>query len=86
MPQPITGPVTLTIDASGLKKSANVITFEVVLHFNEGIFQPVIFPESVTWLNCKVPSLSRNGTWSKLLVFRSFDDGQHWVGSMEGGW
>lgn len=83
---PITEAVAVTIDASGLKKTANVVTFELVLLFNDGIYQTVAFPDSVTWLNGKVPSLSRNGTWTKLLVFRSFDGGQNWIAGMEGGW
>ncbi len=83
---PITEETSVTIDASELAKPANVITFELLLTFSEGNFQTVIFPDTVTWLNGKTPSLSRNGTSTKLLVFRSFDGGQNWIGSMEGGW
>lgn len=83
---PITEETAVTIDASQLAKQANVITFELILTFSGGNFPTVIFPETVSWLNGKVPSLSRNGTSNKLLVFRSFDGGLNWIASMEGGW
>lgn len=76
----LTGNTTFTFDTSGLLKQNKVITFELRLRQNDIV--TVTFP-SVSWLNGDDPDMSEaNKTY--YFVFRTEDNGQSWIGNLQG--
>lgn len=78
----ITSDITLSFDTSLLSKTDKIITFELILNINKIV--SIIFPNTTQWLDGITPNLSNTGSY--LLVFRSFDNGNNWIGSIQGKW
>ena len=62
----------------------NVITFELLVKMGATV-QTVDFPENVSWLN-NIPPTMNAANKTYLLLFRSYDGGESWIGTQEGSW
>lgn len=62
----------------------NVITFELLVKMGATV-QTIDFPESVSWLN-NIPPTMNAANKTYLLLFRSYDGGESWIGTQEGSW
>ena len=62
----------------------NVITFELLVKMWSTV-QTVDFPENVSWLN-NIPPTMNAANKTYLLLFRSYDGGESWIGTQEGSW
>lgn len=78
----ITKAITYTFDVSALTNPYSVITFELYVKMSTPF--ALTFPSTVTWAYGEAPDMSEAGQY--LLVFRSFDGGASWIGSMEVRW
>ena len=78
----VTKAMNYIFNVDKLTKPYSVITFE--LHLKMTTPFALTFPATVTWAYGEAPDMSEGGQY--LLVFRSFDGGASWIGSLEVRW
>lgn len=78
----VTKAMNYIFNTSALTNPYSVITFE--LHLKMSTPFALTFPATVTWAYREAPDLAEGGQY--ILVFRSFDGGASWVGSLEVRW
>lgn len=61
----------------------NIITFELIVHMTT--VQTIDFPENITWLD-NIPPTMNAPNKDYLILFRSYDGGETWIGAPEGSW
>jgi len=61
----------------------NIITFELIVHMTT--VKTIDFPENITWLD-NIPPTMNAPNKDYLILFRSYDGGQTWIGAPEGSW
>lgn len=75
---------TANINSALIAGDYNVISFELLVVMGSTV-QTIEFPETVTWLD-NIPPTMNVKSKTYLLMFRSYDGGQTWIGVQEGSW
>ena len=81
----ITANTTFTFDVSGItfdQTKEEVLTFELLVVMGATVYT-IAFPNTLTWLDTNPPTFATPSK-SYLLAFRSYDNGQSWIGTSQG--
>lgn len=75
---------TAAIGAAMTGGGFNVITFELIVKMGTTV-QTIEFPENIDWLDNIPPTMNAPNKYY-LILFRSYDGGETWIGAPEGSW
>lgn len=80
----ISSATTFTFNTNNLHYLSGSMFYTFELKFTLSTVSTLTFPSNVVWQDNESPDFSNTGTY--LLVFRTLDNGSHWVGNVQGYW